>query len=52
MVLEISPAPSNPLKLPRCLASGCLLFFAALLWLMAGVVGEGLVLADENASFV
>ncbi|UCV16692.1 DUF2975 domain-containing protein [Quatrionicoccus australiensis] len=29
-----------------------LLFFAALVWLMAGVIGEGLALADENASFV
>lgn len=29
-----------------------LLFFAAMVWLMAAVIGEGLSLADENASFI
>lgn len=29
-----------------------LLFFAAMVWLMAALVGEGLRLADENASFI
>lgn len=29
-----------------------LLFFAALVWVMAAIIGEGLEIADENASFV
>jgi hypothetical protein len=29
-----------------------LLFFAGVVWLMAGIIGQGQALADENASFV
>jgi hypothetical protein len=53
VVMTLNNAPGH-----RMLAIGVgsdqlfLLFFAALVWLMAGVIGEGLALADENASFV